>query len=217
MTFLTILGVTEIYVVSDQFQKGKQVKRQIKIRVLRKFFRKQFSFIWCRKQHLRVVEQRRCSRFTFLRTLSGIGQKSHEPGFLKVMDSCFISTKKFVSYKNPIAKITSISERYFRIRSFILLVEKVISHCNWTRTQNPLVRKQILNFLAIWLIVGLGTNWFWVPVQLQSFKCQISGLFLDIQATIECGFTLKRVRDMTRTDTQLKKVISFNYGSSTSS
>ena len=23
--------------------------------------------------------------------------------------------------------------------------------------------------------------------------------FLDIQATIECGFTLKRVRDMTRT------------------
>ena len=27
--------------------------------------------------------------------------------------------------------------------------------------------------------------------------------FLDIQATIECGFTLKRVRDMTRTYSQL--------------
>ena len=26
--------------------------------------------------------------------------------------------------------------------------------------------------------------------------------FLDIQATIECGFTLKRVRDMTRTYSQ---------------
>ena len=26
--------------------------------------------------------------------------------------------------------------------------------------------------------------------------------FLDIQATIECGFTLKRIRDMTRTDSQ---------------
>ena len=27
--------------------------------------------------------------------------------------------------------------------------------------------------------------------------------FLDIQATIECGFTLKRVRDMTRTYSQM--------------
>ena len=27
--------------------------------------------------------------------------------------------------------------------------------------------------------------------------------FLDIQATIECGFTLKRVRDMTRTYSQI--------------
>ena len=29
--------------------------------------------------------------------------------------------------------------------------------------------------------------------------------FLDIQATIECGFTLKRIRDMTRTYSHLKK------------
>ena len=45
------------------------------------------------------------------------------------------------------------------------------SDCNWTRTQNHLVLKRTLNHLAK----------------------------LDIQATIECGFTLKRVRDMTRT------------------
>ena len=31
--------------------------------------------------------------------------------------------------------------------------------------------------------------------------------FLDIQATIECGFTLKRVRDMTRTYSQKKKAL----------
>ena len=43
-----------------------------------------------------------------------------------------------------------------------------ISHCNWTRTQNHLVRERTLNNLA-----KLGS-------------C------LDIQATIECGFTLKR-------------------------
>ena len=42
------------------------------------------------------------------------------------------------------------------------------------------------------------TKRFWVRVQLQSLKLQ-SKEFLDIQATIECGFFLKRVRDMTRT------------------
>ena len=31
-----------------------------------------------------------------------------------------------------------------------------------------------------------------------------SSKFLDIQATIDCGFTLKRVRDMTRTYSQMK-------------
>ena len=29
--------------------------------------------------------------------------------------------------------------------------------------------------------------------------------FLDIQATIECGFTLKRVRDMTKTYSQIHR------------
>ena len=29
--------------------------------------------------------------------------------------------------------------------------------------------------------------------------------FLDIQATVECGFTLKRVRDMTRTYSQIEQ------------
>ena len=35
----------------------------------------------------------------------------------------------------------------------------------------------------------------------------LSKEFLDIQATIECGFTLKRVRDMTRTYSQSEKLI----------
>ena len=35
----------------------------------------------------------------------------------------------------------------------------------------------------------------------------LSKEFLDIQATIECGFTLKRVRDMTRTCSQRNKLI----------
>ena len=34
------------------------------------------------------------------------------------------------------------------------------------------------------------------------FAAALSKEFLDIQATIECGFALKRVRDMTRTYSQ---------------
>ena len=61
-------------------------------------------------------------------------------------------------------------------------------------------------YLAKWLSVRLQTKWFWV--QLQSLKTSdfmpaSSKKFLDIQATIECRFTLKRVRDMARTYSQI--------------
>ena len=61
------------------------------------------------------------------------------------------------------------------VENDMLILEgaKEASDCNWTRTQNHLVRKRTLNHLT---------------------KFQISRL-----ATIECGFTLKRVRDITRT------------------
>ena len=42
-----------------------------------------------------------------------------------------------------------------------------LSDCNWTQTQNHLVRKQTFNHLAK-LSVRLRTKWFWVRVQLQS-------------------------------------------------
>ena len=57
-----------------------------------------------------------------LRTLLTIRQKSREPSFWEVMDSCFISICKFGRFKNPFAMITSLSELYFRIRRFIFLV-----------------------------------------------------------------------------------------------
>ena len=41
-----------------------------------------------------------------------------------------------------------------------------LSDCNWTRTQNHLVRKK---HSTIWLSVRLRTKWFRVRVQLQSF------------------------------------------------
>ena len=38
--------------------------------------------------------------------------------------------------------------------------------------------------------------------------------FLDIQATVECGFTLKRVRDMTRTYSQMHRIDKYSEHSS---
>ena len=50
------------------------------------------------------------------------------------------------------------------------------------------------------MTVCLQTKWLWVRIPLHSDIAPVSSKeFLDIQATIECRFTLKRVRDMIRT------------------
>ena len=46
------------------------------------------------------------------------------------------------------------------------------------------------------------------------FKPASSKEFLDIQATVECGFTLKRVRDMTRTYSQMHRTDKYSEHSS---
>ena len=59
----------------------------IKIRVLRKVFSKQFCFIRCRRQHLWIVGQRRCSRYTFVENTISNSPKVWEANFWEVMDS----------------------------------------------------------------------------------------------------------------------------------
>ena len=81
--------------------------------------------------------------------------------------------------------------------------------CSEIQTHYHLVCKQTLNHLtkqvslAKWLSANLWTKWLWVQILLQSLKLQISHLFWesrsDIQATIECSFTEKRISDMIRT------------------
>ena len=73
--------------------------------------------------------------------------------------------------------------------------------------------------LAKWLTVCSLTKWLWVRILLQSLKFRISRLpsskeFLHIQATIECGFTLKRVRDMIRTYSQMHPTHKYSKRSS---
>ena len=104
--------------------------RIIKIRDLGKTFSKQFCFIRYKRQHLRVTEERRYSRFPFVEnTISN----SIKVPIAKFLGSdgifCFISICKFGSFKNPFATITSLSELYLRIRRFFSLVQtkKVIS------------------------------------------------------------------------------------------
>ena len=73
-----------------------------------------------------------------------------------------------------------------------------LSDCNWTRTHNHLAHKRTLN-QPVWL-----NGWvFFYELSGGGFESSCSHLkfrfpasskeFLDIQAAIECGFTLKRV------------------------
>ena len=62
--------------------------------------------------------------------------------------------------------------------------------------------------------VHLRTKGFWVRVQLQSdFAPASSKEFFDIQATTECGFTLKRAHDMIRTYSQMHRTYKYSQHS----
>ena len=102
-----------------------------------------------------------------------------------------------------------------QIKKLHTVVDKqCLTNCNGTRIHKHLVREQTLNQLASlakWLSVHLQTKWLGVRVPLQSLKLQILRLFLskkslDIQGTIDCGFTLKHVRDMIRTYSQAMSI-----------
>ena len=73
-----------------------------------------------------------------------------------------------------------------------------------------------LNHLASltkWLSVRLRTKWFWVESscsQLNFRFCSCLKEFLDIQATIEYGFTLKHVCDTTRTYCQIHRTDNYS-------
>ena len=125
MTFLTILGVTEILCSFRLVLEGKTVREipeSSRLEFLEKFSTNSWFFRF-RRQHLRGVEYRRYSRLPLRKTLSAIHQKSWEPSFWEAIDSFFSSLCKFGSLKNPFATISSLCELYFRFRLFIFLVQ----------------------------------------------------------------------------------------------
>ena len=88
--------------------------------------RKQFDLSGAKDNTSGLLHREGIVDLLLLRTVLAIDQKSREPSFWEVIDSCFLSICKFGSFKNPLSMITSL---YFRLRRFILLVQtkKLIS------------------------------------------------------------------------------------------
>ena len=95
MTFLTILGVTDMICSFRLVIEGKtgiEIPESSRLEFLKKVSASNFAL----------------SDLPLLRTLLAICQKSHELSFWEVMDSfCFISICRFGSFKNPFVMITS--------------------------------------------------------------------------------------------------------------
>ena len=82
------------------------------------------------------------------------------------------------------------------------------SDCNWTRTHNHLVHKRTLNcWVFVYELSRCGLEF--SCSHLTDFAPASSKEFPDIQTTIECGFTLKRVLDMTRTYNRFSDVFTY--------
>ena len=127
MTFLTIFGVTEILCSFKLVLEGITVSSTLEF--LKKFSANNSALSDPEDNTFGPLNRGGITDLPLLRTLLAIHQKSREPSFWEVMDSCFISICKFGSFKNPFATIISLFELYFRSRRFILLVQtkKVIS------------------------------------------------------------------------------------------
>ena len=132
MTFLTTLGNTETlcsFKLVLEEKTGKEIPESSRLDFLEKFSVNSFALSDAQDNTSSPLNKGGIADLPLLRTLLAIHQKSREPSFWEVMNSCFMSICKFGNFKNPFAMITSLSELYFRSRRFILLVQtkKLIS------------------------------------------------------------------------------------------
>ena len=97
----------------------------------------------------------------------------------------------------------------------------VLSDCNWTRTHNHLVLKRTVNHLAIWPVWLTGRMFVY---ELSGCRFESSCSHLNfrfhacfekgVQATKECEFTLKCVRDMTKAYSKMHSTVKYSQHSS---
>ena len=125
MTFSAILGVTEIlssFRLVLERKTGIEIPESSRLEFLEKFSANNFALSDAKDNTSRPLN-RRHSRFTCVENTISNSQMSRarfpgNDGFF-----CFIKICKFGSFKKPFAMITGLSELYFKIRRFILLVQ----------------------------------------------------------------------------------------------
>ena len=129
MTFLTILGVTEIlcsFRLVLEGKTGKEIPESSRLEFLEKFAANTFALSDAEGNTSGLLNR----GGTFVENTIGNLPKVSRA---KLLGSdglfCFSSICKFGSFKNPFVTIASLCEFYFRFRSFILLIltKKVIS------------------------------------------------------------------------------------------
>ena len=132
MTFLNILGVTEVFcsfkLVLEQ-KTRKEIPESSRLEFLEKFSTNNCALSDAEDN---TFGPPRYSRFTFVENTISNFQKVLRANFLGSKGLlCFISICKFGSFKKPFAMMAlgCLSEIYFRITRFIILVQtkKVIS------------------------------------------------------------------------------------------
>ena len=129
MTFLTILGVTEIlcsFKLVLEGKTGKEIPKSSRLEFSENYSANNFDLSDAEDNTSGPLNRGGIADLPFLRTLLAIRQKSRDPSFWEVMNGIFyfINICKFSSFKNPFATITSLSEIYFKSRRFILAVQK---------------------------------------------------------------------------------------------
>ena len=111
MTYLTILGVTEIscsFTLVLERKTGKEIPESSRLEFLEKFFPNSFALSDVEDNTSGLLNRAGIADLPLFRTLLA---KVLRAKFLEVMDSfCFTSICKFHSFKNPFASITSLSE-----------------------------------------------------------------------------------------------------------
>ena len=125
MTFLTILGVTEIlccFRVVLEGKTSKEIPESSGLEFLEKFSGNNFALSDAEDKTSGLLNRGGIGNLRLLRTLLAIPQKFREPSFWEVMDSCFVSICKLAASRT-LAMITSLSELYFRITRSMLLVK----------------------------------------------------------------------------------------------
>ena len=126
-TFLTILGVVEIlcsFRLLLEGKTGKEIPESSRLEFLDKFLANNFALSDAEDSASEPLNRGGKADLPLLRILLAIPQKFREPSVWEGKDSfCFRSICKFDSFKKPFAKITGLSELYFRFRRFTLLVK----------------------------------------------------------------------------------------------